>query len=177
MKKNISYINLILLYVLFVSLLLFLNKEYIPIGLISVSIFLAISLIFWIVSKILKNRKSKLFLSLVIISLLAILSFSFISYASQEITKKRANLIIQNLYKFKEDYGYYPFNLKKLVPKYLISIPNPTFNYSKCFEYNLIDSIHDNYDCKSCEFVLIYYGSLETEAYYSSKTSSWSYND
>ncbi len=171
LKKIVLFI-IIYLGLVFISLKW--NVGYLPIGIIILSSLLLLSLMIWLILKILKLKTARLFFILSIVCVFVFISVFLISRVNNRITTKRGNLIVEKLMEYKDNKGYYPESLNELIPSYLSSIPKPAFNHSDTFFYEIVDSTsvisRDN-------FILKYYGTLEMEAKYTSKRKKWEYDD
>jgi len=175
-KRLIFYITFFLS---LVTLSLKGNIGYMPLGITVSLLILFFSVIIWLVSFILQYKKvAKTCINLFIVSLISLITVFIISSIGLNLTKKRANVIIERLIDYKRIENHYPESLNELIPKYFKSIPEPSIGYSESFIYELDDCETDSskgFICK--EFQLLYTGQLETEAKYTSSTNKWEYDD
>ena len=174
--KKIVFYTIIYLSLVFITLIG--NKGYLPIGIIILSSLLLLSLIAWLILKLLKLKTAKSFFLLSMICISVFITVYIISSISFKKTEKRANLIVEKIMEYKHNKGYYPESLNELMPLYLTNIPKPTFNNSDTFIYELVDCKINSTNKAFCDnFVLKYYGPLEMEAKYTSKKKQWEYDD
>lgn len=165
-------------YVILIVLSLKYNTGYLPIGIIIVLSILILSLIIWGILRILKIKNVKIFLTIGLICILVLISVFLISRINKTITNNRADLLIKKITEYKNLNGYYPKQLIDLTPNFLNKIPQPAFNFSENFIYEIVDCKTDTSNLVFCEnFILKYFGPLEMEAKFSSKKKKWEYDD
>jgi len=180
--NNIKNYKKIILYVIIYFGLIFIslkgNIGYVPIGFVILSSLLLLSLVTWLILRILKRQTAKFFAILGMICILVFISIFSLSRIGLKITTKRANFIIERIMEYKYIEGCYPKSLNELKPSYISNIPKPTFSYSDTFIYELIDCRTDSTNMTFCDnFILKYYGPLEMEAKYTSQKKIWEYDD
>lgn len=125
--------------------------------------------------KINKRKVIKVMLSLFLILLLLFIAGTFAHKKLRTITNNHAILLIEKIDDFKKDKGYYPKNLKELIPDYFKEIPKTGFEeefvyYDSLSVPSYKRGLHEAYTIK-------YYPGLFVEATYTSDTKEWSYED
>ena len=118
--------------------------------------------------------------SVVVVSLLSFFIMITIWRWQNSITKRRADIIIQQVYSYQKQHGHYPDSLAQLVPKYLAKVSStaeglflpPPFRY-RTFEHQLNSSRSQTVQ----HFSLHYYPGSMVEATYSSRSQQWHYDD
>lgn len=166
----------VLVYICFTFFSLTYYSGLLPMGLFVTGGLVVAGLVLFLVFRLLFVKKgiSDYLLVLVVAGVLAIISDAVINRIKLKETQERANLLIDKLEDYRDQYGEYPDSLEGLVVQSLIDqIPHTAFaNRQYYYEKKVLRDTISNY-----EYTLKYYAPLGMEAAYFSRKEEWYYDD
>ena len=183
-KGNMRFIRISILllglYFLLVFLVLKADAGLIPFGTILIIGTFFITTVVGIVFLFTEYRNKAIDYFLVsLISILSLFSGNYIVKVGNDKTKQMADIIIEKIYDYKIEKGFYPNSLEELIPNYLDEYPETSYFLSKNrFRYEILDaSSNEKKGTFGHEFILEYYAPLGVEVSYKSITGQWQYED